>query len=89
VKWYPAHGDDAAFGERHVQQLRSQLGVFKKHFIEITEPEEKERVFRQLAFDPAVLRHHGSQFCISCHSAKTYEPFAIGSKTKLLEKKTG
>jgi hypothetical protein len=59
VKRNAAHRHHAALRQRHVEQLRADLRVLEKHFVEVTEPEQQQRVLRQFAFDPAILRHHG------------------------------
>jgi hypothetical protein len=41
--------------------LRAGLGVLEKHFVKVAQAEEQQGIFRQLAFDAAILRHHGSE----------------------------
>ena len=53
-----AHRHAVARGERKVEDLRAGLGVLEKHLVEITEPEQQQRVLGQFAFDAAILRHH-------------------------------
>ena len=48
----------AALGQGHVQDLRTVLGILKKHFVKVAQPEKQQRVLGQFAFDPAILRHH-------------------------------
>ena len=47
--------------------MRAGLRVLKKHFIEITEAEEQQRVLGQLALDTAILRHHRSELRFGGH----------------------
>jgi hypothetical protein len=58
-----------AVGE--IQQLGAGLGVLEKHFVEIAEAEEQQRVLGQFAFDAAILRHHGSELRFGGHLMKT------------------
>ena len=39
-----AHRDRAALGERDVQELCASDGVVEKHFVEVAEAEEQQRV---------------------------------------------
>src|ERR1041384_7384129 len=62
-----AHRNGPAFGERNVKQLRPALRVLEKHFVEIAEPEQQQRVLGHFALDAAILRHHRGQLGISGH----------------------
>ena len=66
-----AHRDDAALGERDVEQLRAALRVLEEHLVEIAEAEQQQRIFRQLAFDAAILRHHGRELGFAGHAGAT------------------
>ena len=70
VKRNAAHGHGAAFGQRDIEQLRADSGVFEKEFVEIAEAKEQQRVSGQLAFDAAILRHHRSEFGVAAHRAE-------------------
>ena len=67
VKRNAAHRNDAAFGQRNIENLRSTLRIFEKHFVEIAEPEKQKRVLGQFAFDAAILRHHRCQLRFGGH----------------------
>ena len=62
-----AHGGYAAFSQRDVEELRADLGILKKHFVEVTEPEHQQSVFGQFAFNTAILRHHGRELTVAGH----------------------
>ena len=70
VKRNAAHGNHAAFGQRHIQQLRPQLGVLEEQLIEISQPEKQQGILGQLALDAAILRHHGSQLGVAGHQSR-------------------
>ncbi len=61
VVGHAAHGRALALGQREVEQARALLGVGEEHLVEIAEPEEQEGVGRDLALEPMILLHHGSQ----------------------------
>jgi hypothetical protein len=63
-----AHGHGAAAGEGDIKQLRAGLGVFEEHFVEVTQPEQQQRVFGQFVLDATILRHHGRQLRFNGHS---------------------
>src|SRR5262249_31410406 len=67
VKKNTAHGNNAAFSKNHIEKLRADLCVLEKQFVKIAKPEEQQRVFRQLALNAAILRHHRSELCITSH----------------------
>jgi hypothetical protein len=55
VKRDAAHGNHAAFGQRHIEQLGAVLGIFEEQFVEVAQPKKQQRVLGQLAFDAAIL----------------------------------
>src|SRR5262249_24571506 len=67
VKGNAAHGNYAAFGEGDVEQLSAGLGILEEHFVKICQTEEEQRVFWQLAFHAAILRHHRSELSVGGH----------------------
>src|SRR6266567_8007017 len=67
VKWDAAHRHRPAFGQGHIEQLRTSLRVLKKQFIKIAQPEKQQRIFGQFALDAAVLRHHRAQLGVAGH----------------------
>ena len=80
VKRNAAHRDDAALGERDVEQLRAGLRVLEKHLVEIAEPEQQQRVLGQFAFDAAILRHHGRELGVAAHHANVSAEKIFGRK---------
>jgi hypothetical protein len=52
--------------------------IIKKHLVKIAQPEQQDRVARELAFDTAILGHHGSQLHFSGHARKTKRDWAGG-----------
>ena len=52
------HRRAVASGEREIEQAGRGLGVVKKHFVEIAEPEQQQRVAGNLGLDAPVLLHH-------------------------------
>ena len=54
---------------RALRALRAGLRILEKHLIEIAEAEEQQRVLGQLAFDAAILGHHGSELRFGGHAA--------------------
>ena len=50
-----------------VEQLRADLRILEKHFVEIAQPEKQQRVLGQFAFDAAILRHHGGELRVAGH----------------------
>ena len=61
VMWNPAHRDAVAIGQREVEQLRPGLGVIEKHLVKIAQPEQQQRIRRNLVFDAPILLHHRRQ----------------------------
>jgi len=59
VVGHAAHRSRAAPGERDIQNAGGFLRVVAKHFVEIAQPEEQERVGRQLLPHGKILPHHG------------------------------
>jgi hypothetical protein len=57
--WNAAHWLACAACEGEIEKCRDFQGVFKKHFIEIAEPEKKNLPL-MLALDFAILFHHGA-----------------------------
>ena len=67
VVGHAAHGralllSAVAAGERQVQFLRDQLGVLKKHLIEIAQTVHQDIVL-VFVFDLKILLHHGRELC--------------------------
>ncbi len=67
--WDAAHGNRAALGQSDIEQLRSLLRIFEKQLVEISQPEQQQGVFGQLAFDSAILRHHRRELGVAGHQA--------------------
>ena len=58
VVGHPAHGNAVALGQRQAQNGGGLLGVLKKHFVKIPQPEKQQHVFRQALLHAKVLIHH-------------------------------
>src|SRR5262245_13957316 len=58
---HTTHRNAVAFGQRYVQQNRRLLRVIEKHFVEIAEPKQQERVLGNAFPQPLVLLHHRSE----------------------------
>ena len=71
------HGNTVARGEREVEQLRAGLRVLEKHLVKIAEAEKQQRVFGQLAFDAAILRHHGRELNFGRHCGGKIKPECV------------
>ena len=55
------HRGTVAAGEREVEQLRSRLRIVEKHLVEIAQPEQEQRIRRNLVLYAPVLLHHGRE----------------------------
>src|SRR5262245_23048597 len=58
---HTAHRYAVALGQRHIQQTRRLFRVIEKHLIEIAEPKQQKRVWRNAFPQPLVLLHHRSE----------------------------
>ena len=58
------------------------LRVLEKHFVEIAEPEQQQRVLGQFAFDAAILRHHRSELRFGGHSGGNVSGYCVKVERK-------
>src|SRR5207248_3704043 len=68
VKRNTAHRNHTALRQSDVQQLRPGYCILEKELVKIAEAEQQQRVFRQLTFNAAILRHHRSELRVAGHS---------------------
>ena len=61
------HGNGTPSGEGDIEQLRPGQRILKKHFVKISQPKKQQGILGQLAFDAAILRHHGSHLRLGGH----------------------
>ena len=62
-----AHRDDAAPGQRDIEQLRPVLRVLEEQLVEIAQAEQEQGILGQLGLDAAVLRHHRGELRVAGH----------------------
>ena len=79
---YAAHGNDAAFGEGDIEKLRADLGVFEEKFVKVAEAEQQQRIFGQIAFNAAILGHHGSELGVAGHCAGNFNRKFLAVRSK-------
>src|SRR5262249_50419549 len=62
-----AHRNDTTLRQGDIQKLRTDLRILEKHFVKVAEAKKEKTIFRQLAFDAPILRHHRSKLCFAGH----------------------
>ena len=62
-----AHRHAVALGKRYIQEHRCFFRVVEKHFVEIAEPEQQQRVLRNAFPQTLVLLHHRRKHVLHDH----------------------